>query len=60
VTFYDVLGFPLIYKAAQVMLAPGMKQIPTGRLRKAVAVSQRVQKLRYSVLSAGIRKHPRR
>jgi hypothetical protein len=37
VTVYDVLGFPLIYKAAQGMLAPGMKQILTDRLRKAVA-----------------------
>lgn len=36
-SIYQVLEMPVIYKAAQAVLAPGMKQIVTERLREATA-----------------------
>jgi ubiquinone/menaquinone biosynthesis C-methylase UbiE len=35
-TIYQILEMPIIYKTAQAILAPGMKQIVTEQLRQAV------------------------
>ena len=36
-SIYKILEAPIVYKTAQAMLAPGMKQIVTERLRQALA-----------------------